>query len=262
MVKYFIQNDGVGDPPKMNKFKKYGAINANSVRICMASIVAIAHSPFYTGEYYSKLSPLWQQIAHKVRPTYRVVLRSAVDDLLGPAGILWRPIILPNGYKYLVNSESHVLDDISIMPWHSFPNVQIIRRALTTTPDLPSSGKSFRDAEVQTDELPAVVAATTKEAQVQTTDKLTKQPKQKTRSSRNREFMKVFNKMMERDIRRFTITDANNNGTLTRMNDESLASNQWFPVVSLKRSRSIEDLLAASETDERPEKRKVPSTTI
>lgn len=250
---------------KLNKFKKYGAINATCVRICMASIVAIAHSPFYTGEYYSQLSPLWQQIAHKVRPTYRVVLRSAVDDLLGPAGILWRPIILPNGYKYLVNSESDVFDDISIMPWHSFPNVQIIRRPLTTTPDLPSSGMSFRSVGVQTDGFPAVVsAATTEEVQVQTGTKLTKQSKRKKRKTEfeNREFMKVFNKLMERDLRRFGRIDENNNDNSKPMSDESLATNQWFPVVSLKRSRSIEDLLVESQTGERTEKRKARHTTI
>lgn len=253
--------------PKINKYKKYGAINASCVRICIASIVAVAHSPFYTGEYYSKLSPLWQKIAQKVKPTYKVVLRSAVDDLIGPAGILWRPIILPNCYKYLVNSETDVFEDTSIMPWHNFPNVQIHRQPLSITRQLPSIGKSYRHVEVQTNELAAVDVTTTSEVQ---TDAESANPMNRVQirdrktfklEIRDREVMKVFNKLMERELHRFAAA-IEDNEIPKRMNDELLATNQWFPVVSIKRSRSIENLLAANGADEPTKKRKTRNTTI
>lgn len=254
IVKHFIENDGMSEVPKLNKYKKYGAINSNSVRICMASLKAIAHSPFYTGEYYSKLSPLWQRIAHKVRPTYKVVLRSAVDDLLGPSGIFWRPIILPNCYKSLVNSESDVFDDISLMPWHSFPNVQIFRRPLPITGDMPSVAPTFCDAETQTDELPAVVATTTREAQTDADEPNhvnIREHKSRKLEITNRELMKVFNRLMERELIRFETNGEVNEEIHTRMNNETLTANRWFPVVSIKRSRSIENMLAGEEAVER-----------
>lgn len=262
MVKHFIENGGGGELPKLNKYKKYGVLHSHSVRICMASIIAIAHSPFYTGEYYSTLSPLWQRIAHKVRPTYKVVLRSAVDELIGPPGILWRPIILPNVYKNLINSESDVFDDISIMPWHSFPNVQINRRPLIITKEMPALAaiaKNFRNAAVQTDEFSAVVTTTTKEIQTDAEPKtetdVNRVKIRKTRKAdiRNRDLMTVFNKLMEREMHRY---DENNSGISKWMSEEMLTTNQWFPVVSIKRSRSIENLVANSLTDEPAPKRK------
>lgn len=269
IVRHFIENGGFGDLPKINKYKKYGAINAGCVRICIASIVAVAHSPFYTGEYYSKLSPLWQKIAQKVKPTYKVVLRSAVDDLIGSPGILWRPIILPNCYKYLVNSETDVFEDTSIMPWHNFPNVQIHRQPLPITRQLPSIAKSFRDIAVQTHELAAVVATTTSEAQ---TDAESDNRKNRVRirdrktfklEIRNREVMKVFNKLMERELHRFAAANGDNDENPEQMSDELLATNQWFPVVSIKRSRSIENLMSADGADENgPTKKRKMRNTI
>lgn len=260
MVKHFIENAGAGEAPKTNKYKKYGAVHSNTVRICMASIVAIAHSPFYTGEYYSKLSPLWQQIANKVKPTYKVVFRSAVDELVGSSGILWRPIILPNCYKNLVNSETDVFDDISIMPWHSFSNVKSIRRVLSITKDLPSSGKSFREIGTQTDEFPVVVAATTKEVERKKESNRVKIREQKSLKLdiMNRDVMKVFNKMMERELHRYEATRKYKNKNQKRMNDDLIATNQWFPVVAIKRSRSIENLMC----EEREMKRKPQNSTI
>lgn len=259
MVKHFIEDGGIGEPPKISKYKKYGTIFPSGIRVCMASIIAIAHSPFYTGEYYSKLSPLWQKIAQKVRPTYKVVLRSAVDDLLGPSGVLWRPVILPKVYKYLINSETDVFDDISIMPWHSFPNVQINRQPLPVTSELPELSvepKRMRGVGVQTDTFPAIVAAIAKEAQIGSKKIRVKIHMSRKLEIEDCELMKVFNRMMEREMHQYKAFDENHTEIPIIMSDEALAANQWFPVVIIKRSQSVENLIASLQDGEPAAKRK------
>lgn len=255
IVKYFIEK--CGETPKLKKYKKYGSIGAQSVRVCMESIIAIAHSPFFTCEYYSKLSPLWQEIAHKVKPTYKVVLRTAVDNLATPAGIHWRPIILPNFYKHLVNSETEVYDDISIMPWHSYPNVNIMQKELRTTDSLPCVACH---AATQTDVSLAVVVPTAEE--VQTDSEPTKElnltkflPRNNHKSEvRSYEILKAFNKLMESELRQYASADENNN-VRKRRQTASLTTNQWFPVVLLERSKSIESLLTLNQTQDLAAKR-------